>query len=83
MSLWAVLFLEFWKRYQFYLQYEWDLLDYEPLEESPRPHFINAMRNRYKNARNELTKKKIWKVNPITGVIKHDSNSSTVLESSI
>lgn len=71
MSLWAVLFLEFWKRYQFYLKYEWDLLDYEPLEESSRPHFINSMRNRYKNARNESTKKQIWKVNPITGVIKY------------
>ena len=67
MSFWAILFLEFWKRYQFYLQYEWDLLDYEPLVETPRPEFVITMRNRYKDA-SESVKKQIWKVNPITGV---------------
>ena len=28
----AVLFLEFWKRRQFYLQYDWDMLGYETAE---------------------------------------------------
>jgi len=28
----AVLFLEFWKRRQFYLQYDWDMLGYEDAE---------------------------------------------------
>ena len=30
----AVLFLEFWKRRQFYLQYDWDMLGYESAEVS-------------------------------------------------
>ncbi len=29
MSFWAVLFLEFWKRRQYKLQYDWDMLGYE------------------------------------------------------
>ena len=28
----AVFFLEFWKRRQFYLQYDWDMLGYESAE---------------------------------------------------
>ena len=28
----AVLFLEFWKRRQYYLQYDWDMLGYEAAE---------------------------------------------------
>lgn len=28
----AVLFLEFWKRRQYYLQYDWDVLGYEDTE---------------------------------------------------
>ena len=32
----AVLFLEFWKRRQFFLQYEWDMLGYESAEVSGR-----------------------------------------------
>ena len=32
MALWAVLFLEFWKRRQFQLQHNWDMLGYETAE---------------------------------------------------
>ena len=32
MAFWGVLFLEFWKRRQFYLQYDWDMLGYEDAE---------------------------------------------------
>ena len=34
MALWAVLFLEFWKRRQFQLQHNWDVLGYEAAEVS-------------------------------------------------
>ena len=34
MALWAVLFLEFWKRRQFQLQHDWDVLGYEEAEVS-------------------------------------------------
>ena len=33
----AVLFLEFWKRRQFQLQYDWDMLGYEDAEVD-KPH---------------------------------------------
>ena len=32
MSIWAVLFLEMWKRKQFVLQHRWDVLGYEEAE---------------------------------------------------
>lgn len=32
MSFAAVLFLEFWKRRQFHLQYDWDVLNYKAAE---------------------------------------------------
>ena len=34
MSIWAVLFLEFWKRKQYRLQHEWDVLEYELVDVS-------------------------------------------------
>ncbi|XP_027042755.1 anoctamin-4-like [Pocillopora damicornis] len=37
MSIWATMFLEFWKRRQAEIAYEWDLLGYEDEEEQPRP----------------------------------------------
>lgn len=39
MSLWATFFLEFWKRKQAEVQYDWDLRGYEDEEEHPRPEF--------------------------------------------
>ncbi|NXQ81864.1 ANO7 protein, partial [Nyctibius grandis] len=39
MSLWAVLFLEFWKRTNASLAHHWDCSDFEDIEERPRPQF--------------------------------------------
>ena len=69
MSLWAVFFLEFWKRQQFYLQYEWDVLEYEVVEEIVRPDFETKMRRVWEKS-NEGRKKQILKENPITKVCK-------------
>nr|XP_006823057.1 PREDICTED: anoctamin-4-like [Saccoglossus kowalevskii] len=38
-SLWATLFMEFWKRKQFGIQYDWDLFGFEDHEENTRPEF--------------------------------------------
>lgn len=45
MSLWATMFLEFWKRRQAEIAYEWDLLGYEDEEEQPRPEYEAAASN--------------------------------------
>ncbi|XP_014862358.1 PREDICTED: anoctamin-7-like isoform X2 [Poecilia mexicana] len=39
MSLWAVTFLEYWKRTCSYLSHRWDCTDLEDIEERPRPEF--------------------------------------------
>ncbi|XP_009282514.1 PREDICTED: anoctamin-7 [Aptenodytes forsteri] len=39
MSLWAVLFLEFWKRTSISLAHHWDCSEFEDIEERPRPQF--------------------------------------------
>ncbi|XP_008827371.1 anoctamin-7 [Nannospalax galili] len=39
MALWAVLFLEYWKRQSATLAYRWGCSDYEGIEERPRPQF--------------------------------------------
>ncbi|NXP13438.1 ANO7 protein, partial [Thinocorus orbignyianus] len=39
MSLWAVLFLEFWKRTNASLAHQWDCFEFEDIEERPRPQF--------------------------------------------
>ncbi|XP_074449128.1 anoctamin-7 [Larus michahellis] len=40
MSLWAVLFLEFWKRTNASLAHHWDCSEFEDIEEQPRPQFM-------------------------------------------
>eukprot|EP00800_Vazella_pourtalesii_P020023 TRINITY_DN6964_c0_g1_i3.p1 TRINITY_DN6964_c0_g1~~TRINITY_DN6964_c0_g1_i3.p1 ORF type:complete len:737 (-),score=159.38 TRINITY_DN6964_c0_g1_i3:992-3202(-) len=70
MSLWAVFFLEFWKRQQFYLQYEWDVLEYEVVEEIVRPEFETKMRRSWEKARNDKKKDKIRYENPITKTVE-------------
>ncbi len=40
MSFWAVFFLEFWKRKQVTLAYEWHTMDFEEEEERPRPEYL-------------------------------------------
>ncbi|NXA21914.1 ANO7 protein, partial [Ibidorhyncha struthersii] len=39
MSLWAVLFLEFWKQTNASLAHHWDCSEFEDIEERPRPQF--------------------------------------------
>nr|XP_008286250.1 PREDICTED: anoctamin-7-like [Stegastes partitus] len=39
MSLWAVTFLEYWKRTCSTLSHRWDCSDFEDIEERPRPEF--------------------------------------------
>ncbi|GAB0193336.1 anoctamin-4 [Grus japonensis] len=39
MSLWAVLFLEFWKRTNASLAHHWECFEFEDIEERPRPQF--------------------------------------------
>ncbi|XP_029016604.1 anoctamin-6 isoform X2 [Betta splendens] len=39
MSVWVTLFLEFWKRYQAELEYEWDTVEFLEQEEPPRPEY--------------------------------------------
>uniref|UniRef100_A0A8D0BA80 Anoctamin n=1 Tax=Salvator merianae TaxID=96440 RepID=A0A8D0BA80_SALMN len=39
MSLWAVTFLEYWKRMNATISHHWDCSDFEDIEERPRPQF--------------------------------------------
>ncbi|KTG46110.1 hypothetical protein cypCar_00030125 [Cyprinus carpio] len=39
MSLWAVTFLEYWKRTSSILSHRWDCSEFEEIEERPRPEF--------------------------------------------
>eukprot|EP00731_Ephydatia_muelleri_P029832 Em0021g355a len=45
MSLWAVLLLEFWKRKQFTLQFKWSMLNYEEIDETLRPDFVDKIQH--------------------------------------
>ncbi|XP_072305572.1 anoctamin-7 [Eucyclogobius newberryi] len=40
MSLWAVTFLEYWKRKMATLAHHWDCMDFHEEEERPRPEFV-------------------------------------------
>lgn len=44
MSLWATVFLEIWKRKQFSLAYEWDMLQFQEAIQPPRPAFVAKVR---------------------------------------
>ncbi|XP_076315033.1 anoctamin-1-like [Tachypleus tridentatus] len=57
MSLWAVIFMELWKRYSAKITHHWDVTNFDTLEEHPRPEYL---------AKLSTVKKK--KVNFITGV---------------
>ena len=56
MAIWTVLFIDFWKRKQAYLQFNWDTLDYEKIYETTRPQYEQDT--------------KTYKRNPVTGVYK-------------
>ncbi|KAM9327868.1 anoctamin-2b [Pholidichthys leucotaenia] len=59
MSLWAVLFLEHWKRRQISLSFSWDLTGIEDDEEHPRPRYENILlQKRQKKEKKKKKKKK-------------------------
>lgn len=49
MSIWATVFLEFWKRRQAILSYEWHMMHFEDTEEQPRPEFLVSATRLKKN----------------------------------
>ncbi|KAK9512825.1 hypothetical protein O3M35_001156 [Rhynocoris fuscipes] len=62
MSVWAVTFLELWKRYSAEMTHRWDLTGFDNKEEQPRPQYL---------ARLEKFKKRSKpRVNVVTGVIE-------------
>ncbi|XP_019861048.1 PREDICTED: anoctamin-7-like isoform X1 [Amphimedon queenslandica] len=64
MACYAVLFLEFWKRTEKQLQYQWDTLGFEEAEQRERPEFVQAIKKKIKNYPEE--KKKQYKIkNPV------------------
>lgn len=54
MSVWVTVFLEFWKRYQAELEYEWDTVEFLEQEQPARPEYE--------------AKCKFERINPVTGV---------------
>ncbi|XP_034434610.1 anoctamin-2b isoform X1 [Hippoglossus hippoglossus] len=59
MSLWAVLFLEHWKRRQISLSFSWDLTGIEEEEEHPRPKYETILlQKRQRKQKNKKQKKK-------------------------
>ena len=45
MSLWAVIFIEMWKRYSAEITHRWDVFGYDPEEEHPRPEYLAKLSN--------------------------------------
>ncbi|KAF1372550.1 hypothetical protein PFLUV_G00266660 [Perca fluviatilis] len=65
MSLWAVLFLEQWKRRQNSLSLSWDLTGIEDDEEHPRPKYETILlQKRQRDQKNQKKKKKKKKNEP-------------------
>ncbi|KAM7366916.1 hypothetical protein PAMP_014852 [Pampus punctatissimus] len=58
MSLWAVLFLEHWKRRQISLSFSWDLTGIEDDEEHPRPKYETILLQKRQRKHNKKKKKK-------------------------
>ncbi|XP_063720691.1 anoctamin-7-like isoform X3 [Symsagittifera roscoffensis] len=48
-SFWSVLFLEYWKRTSAVLAHHWDVFDFAPLEENPRPQYAALSTEMRKN----------------------------------
>ncbi|KAM9334727.1 anoctamin-2b [Symphorus nematophorus] len=58
MSLWAVLFLEHWKRRQISLSFSWDLTGIEEDEEHPRPKYETILLQKRQRKQKQKKKKK-------------------------
>ncbi|XP_039892689.1 anoctamin-2b isoform X2 [Simochromis diagramma] len=65
MSLWAVLFLEQWKRRQISLSFSWDLTGIEEDEEHPRPRYETVLLQKRQKKQNNKKKKKKKNESPI------------------
>uniref|UniRef100_I3K1C2 Anoctamin n=1 Tax=Oreochromis niloticus TaxID=8128 RepID=I3K1C2_ORENI len=65
MSLWAVLFLEQWKRRQISLSFSWDLTGIEEDEEHPRPRYETILLQKRQKKQNNKKKKKKKNESPI------------------
>ena len=44
MSVWGVVFLEFWKRYSAEITHRWDVFGYDPQEDHPRPEYLAQLK---------------------------------------
>ncbi|BES95437.1 Anoctamin [Nesidiocoris tenuis] len=55
MSIWAVLFLELWKRYAAEVTHRWDLTGYDTHEEVPRPQYLARVEGYYYTKKNKVT----------------------------
>ncbi|XP_068611524.1 anoctamin-2b [Brachionichthys hirsutus] len=64
MSLWAVLFLEHWKRRQISLSFSWDLTGIEEDEEHPRPKYETILLQKRQRKKQQKKKKKKKKNEP-------------------
>ncbi|XP_075250410.1 anoctamin-7-like isoform X2 [Convolutriloba macropyga] len=49
LSIWSVLFLEYWKRNCAQIGVNWEVYDYVPLEERPRPKYVKECRETKRN----------------------------------
>ena len=49
MSIWTVLFFEFWKRKQYHFQFEWEVVEFESKYENMRPEFEIEIKHTRKN----------------------------------
>jgi len=73
MSLWAVIFLEMWKRYSAEITHRWDVYGYDPDEEHPRPEYLAQLRDCPEKTVNFVTrtsepKPPFWKMK-VPGVV--------------
>ena len=59
-----MLFLEFWKRTEKQLQYDWDTLGFEEAEQRERPEFVQAIKKKISDY-DEEKKKKFREYNPV------------------
>jgi len=67
MSLWGVIFLEFWKRYSAEITHRWDVFGYDPEEEHPRPEYLAELKDVEERTINFITqtsepKPPFWKM---------------------
>ena len=76
MSLWATLFLEFWKREQFRLSYEWDLVDYDERRDLIRPEYEARV---YRSRLNPVNQQLEPHLDPITRYSRSTFSIVTVL----